>query len=721
MTQDPQVQARDKISRQIAAELGLRANQVAAAIELFDAGNTLPFIARYRKEATGGLDDVQLRQLEARLESLRALDERRATILASLAEQGLEDAALLEAIRLAETRTALDDLYAPYRPKRRTRASMAREKGLEGLAELILAQPLGSGRAVDLARRFTSKLCSSADEALAGARDIVAEAIADHALVRQATRQKAQSWASLQAKRVTASEDPRGTFETYYDFSQRIDRLQHYQVLALARGEAEKVLRIKVEISERDWRDAIGAHFRPDRRSALAEELAAAIDDAAARLLLPAIERDLRRALADAAGQHAIEVFARNLEALLQQRPLAGRTVLAIDPGFRTGSKMAVMDETGRVLATGTIYPHPPQSRAAEARESLERLIDRHGVSLLAIGNGTASRETEALVAEMTRDREDLHYLIVDEAGASVYSASALASEELPDLDVSLRGAVSIGRRIQDPLAELVKIDPRSIGVGLYQHDLDQAALARSLDGVVERVVNAVGVDLNTASPALLARVAGIGPKLAQSIVARRESEGAFESRAALRKVKGLGPKAFEQSAGFLRVRGGSEPLDASAIHPESYAATRKLLKSAGLAPDSPPAAREPVLEQLVEEPGLPAIAERLGLGLPTLEDIVEQLQRPGRDPRESLPAPLLRSELLTMSDLAPGMRLSGTVRNVVDFGAFVDLGVKQAGLLHQSRMPRGLRLSAGQVIEVEIERLEPERGRIGLAWVAED
>jgi len=702
----------------IGAEIGARPDQVAAAIELLDAGNTLPFVARYRKEATGGLDDAQLRVLADRLEHLRALDERRATILASIGGQGLLTDELRARIEAAETRTALEDLYQPFRPKRRTRASVARERGLQGLADLILAQPATPQPPAALARPYLSDAVPTTDDALAGARDIVAEAVSDHPDVRRATREKAMAWGTLHAARVEEADDPRQTFALYYAFSGRVDRLQPYQVLALNRGEAEGVLRVRVAVAERDWRGAAAAHFRPDRRSSLAGELAAAIDDAAGRLLLPAIERDARRVLTEAAEAHAIAVFARNLRALLGQPPLAGHTVLALDPGFRTGCKAAVVDPTGRVLATATVYPHEPQKQWAAARAAIEALIERHGVTLIAIGNGTASRETERLAAEVTRERPGVHYLLVNEAGASVYSAGALAGAELPGLDVSLRGAVSIGRRAQDPLAELVKIDPRSIGVGLYQHDVDQGALARALDGVVERAVNAVGVDANTASPALLARVAGIGPKLAERIVAHRDARGAFPGRRALRDVPGLGPKAFEQAAGFLRVRGGDDPLDASAIHPESYGVAKALLAAAGVAPAAPPAERQAPLDALVARRGLAALAGDLGAGVPTLADILDQLARPGRDPRADLPPPILRSDVLAMDDLTVGMRLKGTVRNVVDFGAFVDIGVKQDGLLHRSQVPRGTVLGVGDVIDVEVLSVEAERGRVGLGWV---
>jgi len=467
-----------------------------------------------------------------------------------------------------------------------------------------------------------------------------------------------------------------------------------------------------VEIQERDWLLAIRSKFRPDRRSPLADQMQQAIEDAAKRLLLPAIERDVRRSLTETAETHAIRVFADNLRGLLSQPPLAGHIVLAIDPAYRTGCKVAVLDRTGKVLATTAVYPHPPQNRRDETLKTLTGLIRQYDVSLIAIGNGTASRETEQLVAELTRQMPDVHYLIVNEAGASVYSASKLARQEMPDLDVTLRGAVSIGRRVQDPLAELVKIDPKSIGVGLYQHDVNQKQLSETLTGVVESVVNRVGVDVNTASPALLTYVSGIGPKLAERIVAYRDEYGRFSNRQQLKKVSGLGAKAFEQCAGFLRIREGDNPLDASAIHPESYGAATAVLARAGLTPHSTSTEREAALRQLQPDA---ALAAELGIGLPTLQDIFEQLIRPGRDPREDLPPPILRSDVLSMDDLTPGMQLNGTVRNVVDFGAFIDIGVKQDGLLHRSQIPRSAHLSVGDVLPVTIQSVDKERGRIGL------
>ncbi len=717
--------------KQIAQQLNLRADQVSATVGLLDEGNTLPFIARYRKEVTGGLDEEQIRQIGDRLSSLRNLDERRETIINTIESQGKLTLELHQRLLAAETRTELEDLYQPYKPKRRTRASVAREKGLQGLADLILQQE-GVGRSIEnLAAAYLSDDVLTIGEALDGARDIVAETISDHAEVRRIVREKTLEWGVLQSEKVEDAPDERGTYELYYDFEERVSRLRPHQALAINRGETEGALRVRVETQERDWRAAIGAHFRPKRESPLAEQLILASEDAAQRLLLPAIERDVRRILTEEAEAHAIGVFAENLRALLNQPPLAEHTVMGIDPGFRTGCKVAVIDPTGKPLDTATIYPHPPQKRRAEAAETLTALIARHRVTLVAIGNGTASRETEQLVAEIIRERFshakspvlDLRYLIVSEAGASVYSASKLARAELPEMDVSMRGAVSIARRVQDPLAELVKIDPRSIGVGMYQHDVNQTQLTGALDGVVESVVNRVGVDVNTASPALLTHVAGIGPTLARRIVAHRDARGPFASREALTEVKGLGPKTFEQAAGFLRIRDGENPLDESAIHPESYPAAEAVLARARLPRHATPAQREPALLKLQEERPIDELAVELGVGALTLIDIFEQLARPGRDPREDLPTPILRSDVLTMEDLNPGMRLKGAVRNVVDFGAFVDVGVKHDGLLHRSQIPRGIwlprgkKLKVGDVVEVEILSVEPERGRIGLGW----
>ncbi|MDY6874675.1 MAG: Tex family protein [Chloroflexota bacterium] len=749
-------------TQRISTQLNLRPAQVAATIELLDAGNTLPFIARYRKEMTSGLDEEQLRQLSTLLARLQALDKRRQTIVASIEAQGKLTPELHQQLLAADTRTTLEDLYQPYKPKRRTRASVAREKGLQGLADLILQQARTRQTVAQIAAPFLTPDVPTVEETLVGARDIVAETISDHPQVRRLTREKALQWGMLRSEKAEKGKDPRGVYQVYYDFEWRVNRLRPHQVLAINRGEAEKVLRVHVDIPERDWRAAIGSTFRPDRRSPLAGQLALAADDGAQRLLLPAIERDVRRFLTEQAEAHAISVFAANLRALLNQPPLAGHTVLGIDPGFRTGCKVAVVDPTGKVLDTATIYPHEPQKQWDATLHTLAVLIAQHHVTLIAIGNGTASRETEQLVAELIHALGQAHegqahegqayegqayegqayegqayegqayegqayegqaqglplrYIIVSEAGASVYSASPLARAELPGMDVSIRGAVSIARRVQDPLAELVKINPQSIGVGLYQHDVNQAQLNAALAGAVESVVNSVGVDVNTASPALLTHVAGIGPKLAARIVAHRDANGPFPNRMALRSVPGIGSKTFEQAVGFLRVHGGDNPLDGSAIHPESYPIAEAVLKRAGLTPQAEPAEREDGLAELQARQPLSVLAAELGTGVPTLTDILEQLIRPGRDPRKDLPVPILRSDVLTMDDLQPGLLLKGTVRNVVDFGAFVDVGVKHDGLLHRSQMPTGTRLKVGGVIEVEILRVEPERGRIALGW----
>jgi uncharacterized protein len=705
------------ITQVIATQLQLTEQQVERTVALFDDGNTLPFIARYRKEQTGGLDEETLRKLHTMLERLRTLEARRQQILASIAEQGKLTPELQQQIEAAQTLVELEDLYQPYKPKRRTRASIARERGLQPLADMIIQQVQATQSQEQIAAPFVNEDVPTVADALAGARDIVAETISDHPAVRGLTRDKALRWGTLRSEKSDKAQDERGVYETYYAFALQVSRLRPHQVLAINRGEEEHVLRVHVDIEPRDWQQAVATTFRPDPRSPLAQQMELAIADAADRLLLPAIERDVRRTLSADAQEHATQVFAANLRSLLSQPPIAERVVLGIDPGFRTGCKVAVVDTTGKVVQTATIYPHQPQQQWDAALETLTTLIKQHRVTLVAIGNGTASRETEQLVAQLTRTSKKVRYLLVNEAGASVYSASELARNELPDLDVSMRGAVSIARRVLDPLAELVKIDPQSIGVGLYQHDIDQPQLSAALKGVVESVVNQVGVDVNVASPMLLTHVAGIGPKLAERIVAHRDNNGPFRNRKAIKQVTGLGPKTFEQAAGFLRVRGGDNAFDASAIHPESYAVAADVLQWATISLQTPPEQRQAALQKLVHEQPLEELAAVLNTGVPTLQDIIDQLIRPGRDPREDIPAPLLRSDVLSMEDLHPGLQLKGTVRNVVDFGAFVDIGVKQDGLLHRSQIPRGRHLQVGDIIEVEIEHVQPERGRIGLLW----
>jgi len=707
-----------EIPQQIAKQLNIKPSQVVAVIELLDEGNTIPFIARYRKERTGTLDEEQIRNVSVLLERMRAMEERRATIIATIESQGKMTPELLEKIQQADTMTTLEDLYLPYKPKRKTRASIAREKGLEGLAEKILKQDLAKETVETAAELFLNEMVPTVEDALAGARDIVAETIADHADVRSATREKALGWGLLRSEKIEDSQDERKVYELYYEYDCRVDRLRPHQILAINRGEKEKILRVSVEVAERDWRNAMQMQFPLDRRSVWFEQMTMAMEDCAERLLIPAIERDVRRKISETAEAHAIRIFADNLRALLTQPPLAGHVVLGLDPAYRTGCKVAVVDSTGKMLTTDTIYPHEPKRQWKESIKTLEELTNRYQVTLITIGNGTASRETEQLVAEFIKTKPGLQYLITNEAGASVYSASDLARAEFPELDVSLRGAVSIARRVQDPLAELVKIDPKSIGVGMYQHDVNQTELTNALNGVVESVVNQVGVDLNTASPALLTFVSGIGPKLAEKVVAYRNEFGQFQNRTQLKEVSGLGQKAFEQAAGFLRIRGGKNPLDETAIHPESYSVAKDVIKRANLDLKASIQEKQACIKALLESTSPEKLAAELNVGAPTLKDILEQLVRPGRDPREDLPAPILRSDVLSMDDLIVGMRLKGTVRNVVDFGAFVDIGVKQDGLVHRSQVPIGFSLNVGDVIDVEIVKIEIDRGRIGLKIV---
>lgn len=704
----------DLLTLTLAQELGIHPNQVRQTTELLDAGNTIPFIARYRKEVTGSLDEEQLRQLAERLIYRRALAERQEAVLASIREQGKLTPELQTAIESAATLQAVEDLYQPYKPKRRTRATIARERGLEPLAKLILEQPVTRQSLEQMAAPYLSDDLPTPDDAWAGARDIVAEIISDDAAIRQMARELAMERGYLGSEVADAEKDARRVYELYYEYAEQVSRLHPHQILALNRGEKEGALKLKLNPPSDVILARIARAYPPNRNSPLAGQLDLATQDGWDRLLGPAIERDVRRALSEVAESQAIKVFAANLKSLLLQSPLRGHAVIGIDPGIRTGCKVAAVDATGKVLGTITIYPHEPKNQWAESKQILCKIAQATGADLVAIGNGTASRETEQLVAEAIREGLSARYLIVSEAGASVYSASSLARAELPDLDVSMRGAVSIARRVLDPLAELVKIDPRSIGVGMYQHDVDDSKLTEALDAVVESAVNRVGVDLNTASPALLRHISGIGPKLAENIVAHRDECGPFKSRSALKKVKGLGPKAFEQCAGFMRIADGSEPLDRTAIHPESYDVARNLfaLMDAETARALPSAAE---FEAFRQANSLASLAAVLDCGEPTLSDIFDQLLRPGRDPRDDAPPPVLRSDVLKMEDLKPGMRLKGTVRNVVDFGAFVDVGVKQDGLLHRSKIPRGAPLAVGDVINVTILAVDLERGRISL------
>jgi len=710
----------DVIIKTIAGELNLAARQVTATIALLDDGNTVPFIARYRKEVTGSLDETQVRAIESRLAYLRNLEARKATVLKSIAEQGKLTPELETAIRAATVLQEVEDLYLPYKPKRRTRATVARERGLEPLAELILAQEVTTGTLEEHAAPFLSDDVPTVEEAYAGARDIVAEVVAEDAAVRKMVRHETYQRALLVTSLADESADPRGVYRLYYDYREPLREVPPHRLLAINRGEREGVLRVRLEAPVDDLiADVEASYLNP--RSLFADQMRAAIADGYARLLAPAIERDLHSTFTTEADDHAIQVFATNLRHLLLQPPLRGRRVMGIDPGFRTGCKVACVDATGKVLDTATIYPHEPQKRWQKAKKLLSELIARDGIEVIAIGNGTASRETEHLVAEVIAEaRNTLQYTIVNEAGASVYSASELARAELPDLDVSMRGAVSIARRLQDPLAELVKIDPKSIGVGLYQHDVDQKKLSAALDAVVESVVNYVGVDLNTASPALLQYVSGINKRVAANIVAHRDAHGPFRTREELRAVKGLGARTFEQAAGFLKIPGGDNPLDNTFIHPESYPAVERLFALMGVHGDEPDLAARVQSFRAGEK--IEELAEVLEVGVPTLTDIFESLAKPGRDPRDELPPPMLRRDALHIEDLHEGMTLSGTVRNVVDFGAFVDIGVKRDGLVHISEMAdRYVRdplevVAVGDVVQVRVISVDVERGRIGLS-----
>jgi len=712
----------EQITAAVAADLKLALPRVRSAVRLFDEGNTLPFIARYRKELTDSLDEEELRRLAERLGYRRNMEKRRETIHSSLAEQGVLTPELEADVQSADTLQRLEDLYRPYRPKRQTRATIARKKGLQPLADLILAQPL-EGTHDRLAAAFVTgddEGVPSVEAACQGARDIVAETIADDPEIRGSMRAMAQRRGVMNTTVVDKSKDPKGTYELYYDFFGDVKGLRPHQVMALNRGEREGILKVGLDIPESEAMGVLAMRYPTDSGSAFAEDLLAARKDSYGRLIFPAVQRETRRELTKMADEHAIGVFATNLRSLLLQPPMRGQTVLGIDPGYRTGCKVAVVDPTGKVLDTRTIYP---DRRREQAKDTLRHLVKKHSVTVIDIGNGTASRETQALVAELIGEGLKVQYTIVSEAGASVYSASRLARAELPDLDVSIRGAVSIARRLQDPLAELVKIEPKAIGVGLYQHDIDQKALVDTLDEVVESTVNTVGADLNTASPALLRHISGIGPKAASAIVAYRDEHGTFPSRRSLLGVPGIGPKTFEQAAGFLRIPQGSDELDRTPIHPESYQVARAVLDLVGLPIEHPELSR--AIYELRREMDLDELAHELNTGRPTLEDILAALLRPGRDPRDDLEGPVLRSDVLTIEDLHPGMQLKGTIRNVVDFGAFVDIGVKRNGLIHISRMGNEYvrdpheKVAVGDVVDVEVLNIDVDRGRISLALVS--
>jgi uncharacterized protein len=704
----------------IAQELGLKADQIARTVQLLDEDNTIPFIARYRKEVTGGLDEEQLRAIQARLNYLRNLEERKETVLKSIAEQGKLTPELEAKIRAAMVLQEVEDLYLPYKPKRRTRATVARERGLEPLAELILAQEVTEGTLEQFAQDYLSEEVPTVEDAYAGARDIVAEVVSEDADLRKMVRERTFYKGRLVCAVADASLDPQGKYQMYYEYSEPLKDVRPHRLLAVNRGEKEGVLKVKVEAPVEEIMAAVEGRYLKNERSIFAAQAKEAAADGYRRLIAPSIERELRGTRTEGADDHAIRVFATNLRNLLLQPPLRGKRVMGIDPGYRTGCKVALVDETGKFLGGTTIYPHEPQKQWDETKKVLVNLVIKGNVDVIAIGNGTASRETEALAAEVIAEAGRGAYVIVNEAGASVYSASPLAREELPDMDVSMRGAVSIARRLQDPLAELVKIEPRSVGVGLYQHDVNQKKLAETLDAVVESAVNHVGVDLNTASPALLQYVSGINKRVAKAIVRYRDEHGPFQSRQELKKVKGIGDKGFEQSAGFLKIPTGENPLDNTFIHPESYGVVEHLFAFMDVRGDEPDLAQR--VKIFRAENDLAELAEVLEVGLPTLTDIFDNLIKPGRDPRDELPKPILRSDVLKMEDLREGMILKGIVRNVVDFGAFVDIGVKQDGLVHVSQMAdRYVKnplevVSVGDVVEVRVISVDPERGRIGLS-----
>ena len=731
-----------QINEKIARDLGVKTWQVEAAVKLIDEGNTIPFIARYRKEATGTLTDEQLRDLGESLAYLRSLQERKEKVMESIDEQGKLTPELRKRIEEAQTLVEVEDLYLPYRPKRRTRAGIAKERGLQGLADYILAMKKGSN-VLKEAEKYADpdKEVPDAEAAAAGAMDIVAEQISDEARFRAYIREK--TWKSgtiVTSEKVQKKNDEDGkkesgkpagkkerrdVYEMYFEYEEALRRMPGHRVLAVNRGEKENYLTVKIQAPEEEiltYLEKQVTHGEKNPDPDTFTYIKAAVKDSYNRLIAPAIERELRNQMTEEAEDGAIRVFASNLEQLLMQQPIAGKVVLGWDPAFRTGCKLAVADPTGRILDTTVIFPTAPQNKVREAKRVLRDLVDKYNISVISVGNGTASRESEQVITEFIREAgRPVQYVIVNEAGASVYSASKLATEEFPAFDVGQRSAASIARRLQDPLAELVKIDPKAIGVGQYQHDMNQKKLDGALTGVVEKCVNRVGVDLNTASFSLLSYISGISKNVAKNIVSYREENGAFRNRKELLKVTGLGPKAFQQCAGFLRIRGGDQPLDETSVHPESYSAVKELLAGLGLSMD-----RES-FKAAVRMTGDPAAkAKELGIGEPTLRDILSELEKPARDPREEMPAPVLRSDVLSIEDLKPGLTLKGTVRNIVDFGAFVDIGVHQDGLVHISKMSRRFIkhplevVRVGDVVDVTVLGVDAGKKRISLSMIGE-
>ncbi len=716
-----------RIGLKIAQDLGIKEWQVAAVVELIDGGSTIPFIARYRKEATGALDDETLRALDERLKYLRNLEERKQTVLASIEEQGRLTPELAEKITLAETAAAVEDLYRPYKPKRKTRADVAREKGLQGLADWLLS-PSSEGDPLEEAARYINEETEvpDAETAISLAEDIIAGDISDNAdyraWIRRRTMQRGMIESGMGAEGKKAAESgERTVYENYYEYSEAASKIPGHRILAINRGEKEKVLSVSVAAPADDILDYLERHAARRVTAACRPYVLDAAEDAYKRLIAPSIATDVRGELTDKAEEGAMKIFASNLEQLLMQPPLQGKTVLGWDPAFRTGCKLAVCDPTGKILETAVIFPTAPQNRVDDAKRVLTRLCDRHGIEIISVGNGTASRESEKIIADFIREYakhsgRKLQYVIVNEAGASVYSASKLATEEYPDLDVGERSSASIARRLQDPLSELVKIDPKAIGVGQYQHDMNQKRLGEVLGAVVEDCVNRVGVDVNTASPSLLGYVSGISKTIASNIVAYRNEHGRFSSRKELLSVPKLGPKAFEQCAGFLRITDGNEVLDSTSVHPESYGAARAILKECGFTDADVRAGKVSGIRRRTE------LADRLGIGKYTFADIAAELEKPGRDPRSEAEAPVLRSDVMELSDLTEGMELKGTVRNIVDFGAFVDIGVHQDGLVHISEMsdryvkhPLDI-VRVGDIVDVRVMSVDEKRGKIALS-----
>lgn len=711
------------IIKQISSELGIRKEQVESTIKLIDEGNTIPFIARYRKEVTGSLDDEDLRNLSERLEYLRNLEDRKKTILSSIEEQGKLTEELKKEIEVALTMVVLEDLYRPYKQKRRTRATIAKEKGLEGLANIIMLQ-MTDKPIEEEAKEYIDeeKEVPNEEEAIAGALDIIAESVSDEAdyrsYIRDLTYNKGYIISNVKVK------ETESVFEMYYDYREEIKKIPGHRILAINRGEKEKILTIKIEVPEERILGFLEKKLIVRENPYTKDLITSAYEDSYKRLIAPSIEREVRSELTQKAEDGAIEVFGKNLEQLLMQPPIAGQVVLGWDPAFRTGCKLAVVDPTGKSLYTIVVFPTAPQNKVDETKSIVKKLIDKFNITLIAIGNGTASRESELIVAEIIKEiKKDVKYIIVNEAGASVYSASKLAAEEFPDYDVGQRSAISIARRLQDPLAELVKIDPKSIGVGQYQHDMNQKKLGDALTAVVEDCVNRVGVDLNTASAALLEYVSGISKAAAKNIVIYREEKGVFKSRKELLKVPKIGPKAFEQSAGFLRIFNGTEPLDTTGVHPESYKATKSILTSLSFSSKDIESGGIGDIRKAIKNKE--SLAAELGIGEITLNDIINELEKPGRDPREEMPKPILRTDVLDMEDLKADMLLKGTVRNVVDFGAFVDIGVHQDGLVHISQLSdkRYVRhpldiVSVGDIVDVKVMNVDVARKRIQLTMI---